>query len=175
MNPFLPYVNRELFSQHFLDARLAALPAWAEARAASGAALAKLRALYATEEKQLPKYNEEQLRHHWLDPVLAELGACRTPTFLDWLRLTMGLPKTMQRLESFWRLSDQGLATELKRAGLKLSAAESEVRGEFEKSKAQVLALGPRSAPWSTKRSGSSTTPQAARNNKECTYRGERV
>lgn len=79
MNPFLPYVNRALFSQHFLDKRLPELPVWAEARPAASIALANVRALYAREKKKLAKYNEEQLRHHWLDPVLVELGAVWDP------------------------------------------------------------------------------------------------
>jgi len=74
-----PYANRELFSQHFLDRRLPAEPAWAEARAGAAPLLAALRALLAKERDKLPAYNEEQLRHHWIDPVLSILGTAWDP------------------------------------------------------------------------------------------------
>jgi len=66
----------------------------------------------------------------------------RAAQFLDWLRLEMELPKASVRVQSFWRLSEKGLAAELRKAGLQLSsAALARVRDEFAPAKAEVHRL----------------------------------
>lgn len=79
MSLLAPYTNRELFSEHFLTRRLRELPAWEAAKVAAAPLLFSFRELLQKERKKLPKYNEEQLRHHWLDPIFAALGAVWDP------------------------------------------------------------------------------------------------
>ena len=66
--------NQYLFSDHYLDNLLPYDPRWAAALPEAEGFLAWLQRLYAQEQKQLPKYNENQLEEHWFKPILAQLG-----------------------------------------------------------------------------------------------------
>ncbi len=63
-------------------------------------------------------------------------------SFLCWLRDAMGLPRVTQKLETFWQLDEPSLAGELKKAGLKPSAAAwKQICEEFGRSRAALLPL----------------------------------
>ena len=66
--------NQYLFSDHYLDHLLPRDPRWESAQAEAQEFLAWLQGLYAREQKQLPKYNENQLEAHWFKPILGQLG-----------------------------------------------------------------------------------------------------
>jgi hypothetical protein len=63
-------------------------------------------------------------------------------TLLDWLRLSIGLQKVSDKLASFWQLSEVEFLAELKKAGLKLSKADTQrVREEFASTTKEYLPL----------------------------------
>jgi hypothetical protein len=69
-----PHRNRYLFSDHYLNQILPRDPRWEAALDQAEDFLAWLQALYAQEQKQLPKYHEAQLEDHWIRPILEKLG-----------------------------------------------------------------------------------------------------
>ncbi|MGD2178471.1 MAG: hypothetical protein PVG71_11675, partial [Anaerolineae bacterium] len=62
--------NQYLFSDHYLEHILPDDPRWDEALPEAEAFLAWAQDLYADERDQLADYNEDQLRDHWLTPIL---------------------------------------------------------------------------------------------------------
>jgi len=66
--------NQYLFSDHYLDNLLPYDPRWDAALPEAEAFLAWLQRLYAQEQEQLPKYNENQLEEHWFKNILRQLG-----------------------------------------------------------------------------------------------------
>ena len=66
--------NQYLFSDHYLDNLLRQDSRWDAAMAEAEAFLEWLQRLYAQEQQQLPKYNENQLEDHWFKFILGELG-----------------------------------------------------------------------------------------------------
>jgi len=66
--------NQYLFSDHYLNNLLPDDPRWAAALPEAKAFLAWLQGLYAQKQAQLPHYTESQLKDHWFEPILAQLG-----------------------------------------------------------------------------------------------------
>jgi type I restriction-modification system DNA methylase subunit len=66
--------NRYLFSDHYLAHILPNDPRWDRALSDAADFLAWLQDHYASEQDQLPEYNEDQLRDHWFTPILEQLG-----------------------------------------------------------------------------------------------------
>ncbi|MFB6140623.1 MAG: restriction endonuclease, partial [Halosimplex sp.] len=68
-----PYQNSNLFSNYYLDERVADLDAW-DCDAAATDAFERLRDLWELEGDLLPSYKEDELLDSWIDEVLDALG-----------------------------------------------------------------------------------------------------
>lgn len=73
-----PFVNRKLFSEHFLADVLPEWPEWAAADAPTASLLADLSDLWARERAGLMVANEAQTEERWVKPVLERLGFAYT-------------------------------------------------------------------------------------------------
>lgn len=68
------HLNRQLFSNHFLENRLRREPLWAEASEEASRVRAELRTLLSRERAALDGANEAQTEERWIKPVLQSLG-----------------------------------------------------------------------------------------------------
>ena len=69
-----PFINRQLFSNHYLEVRLRTDPIWEEVAAEASAVREELRALLDAQGAALSSASERQTEERWIIPVLRALG-----------------------------------------------------------------------------------------------------